>query len=71
MSDICFDHERLDVYRVGIDVTVWVGELLEGPLADCKLNAVNQLDRASTSNTAQYSGGKWQEIRKGSLSLPR
>lgn len=59
MSDICFDHERLDVYRVGIEFTVWVGELLEGPLADCKLSAVNQLDRASTSiplNIAEGNG---------------
>jgi four helix bundle protein len=59
MSDICFDHERLDVYRVAIAFSAWVGELLETLLADCKLSAVNQLDRASTSiplNIAEGNG---------------
>lgn len=59
MSEIGFDHERLDVYRVGIEFAAWTGELLEGALADCKLSAVNQLDRASTSiplNIAEGNG---------------
>lgn len=59
MSDNSFDHERLDVYRVAIEFAAWAGELLEGPLAECKLNAVSQLDRASTSiplNLAEGNG---------------
>ncbi len=59
MSDISFDHERLDVYRVAIEFAAWAGELLEGPLAECKLNAVSQLERASTSiplNLAEGNG---------------
>ena len=59
MSDVSFDHERLDVYRVAIDFAAWAGELLEGPLAGCRLNAVSQLDRASTSiplNIAEGNG---------------
>jgi len=54
-----FDHEKLDVYRVSIELVGLVGELLDGPLAGCRLSAVTQLDRASTSiplNVAEGNG---------------
>ena len=54
-----FDHERLDVYRVGIEFLRWVGELLDGPLAAASDSAVKQLERASTSivlNIAEGNG---------------
>jgi four helix bundle protein len=44
-----FDHEKLIVYQVSIEFVAWVGTLLDGPLADVRLSAVGQLDRASTS----------------------
>ena len=54
-----FDHERLDVSRVAIEFVRAVGELLNGPLAGCRMRAVGQLDRASTSiplNIAEGNG---------------
>lgn len=54
-----FDHEKLDVYRVSIEFVSHAGELLDGPLAGCRLSAVSQLDRASTSiplNVAEGNG---------------
>ena len=54
-----FDHEKLDVYGVAIEFVGWTGELLDGPLAACRLSAVGQLDRASTSiplNIAEGNG---------------
>ena len=53
------DHEKLDVYRVAIEFFGWAGELLDGPLTKCRLSAVSQLDRASTSiplNIAEGNG---------------
>ena len=44
-----FDHEKLDVYRVSIELVRWSGDLIEGPLKGCQLSAVKQLERASTS----------------------
>jgi four helix bundle protein len=64
MSDCCFDHERLDVYRVAIEFTAWAGELLDGPLANCKLSAVNQLDRASTSTPLNIAEGNGKRSAK-------
>ena len=54
-----FHHEKLDVYRVSIEFVAWAGELLDGPLTKCRLSAVGQLDRASTSiplNIAEGNG---------------
>ena len=54
-----FDHEKLDVYRVAIEFVCWAGDLLDGPLTKCRLSAVGQLDRASTSiplNIAEGNG---------------
>ena len=43
------DHEKLDVYKAAIELTAWAGELLDGSLKSCRIKAVDQLDRASTS----------------------
>jgi four helix bundle protein len=55
-----FDHERLDVYRLGVEFLAWLGELLdEGPLRGCKLKAVKHLDDSSRSivnNIAEGNG---------------
>lgn len=58
-EQVVFDHERLDVYRIAIEFVAWTGDLLAGPLANCRLSAVSQLDRASTSiplNIAEGNG---------------
>ena len=54
-----FDHEKLDVYQIAIQFVAWVGELIDGPLAGCRLNVVKHLDQASTSiplNIAEGNG---------------
>src|SRR5437764_4515081 len=54
---IYFDHEKLDVYREGINFCGWVGEFLASISA--KAAAKDQLDRASTSirlNIAEGNG---------------
>ena len=54
-----FDHDRLDVYKRSIEFVAWVARLLDGPLATCRISAVKQLDRASTSiplNIAEGNG---------------
>ena len=69
-----FDHEKLDVYRVSIQVVAWAGELIEGPLADCRQPAVGQLDRASTSialNIAEGNGKRSVKDRCRYLDIAR
>jgi four helix bundle protein len=54
---ICFDHEKLDVYRESIAFCGWVGEFLG--VISARAAAKDQLDRASTSialNIAQGNG---------------
>jgi four helix bundle protein len=69
-----FDHEKLDVYRTAIEFVAWVGDLLDGPLADCRKSAVNQLDRASTSvplNIAEGNGKRSPKDRARYLDIAR
>ena len=69
-----FDHEKLDVYRTAIEFVAWVGELLDGPLAGCRLSAVNHLDRASTSiplNVAEGNGKRSTKDRCRFLDIAR
>jgi four helix bundle protein len=54
-----FDHERLDVYKASITFVAWIGDLLDGPLVECRLSAVKHLDAASQSianNIAEGNG---------------
>ncbi len=74
MSESVFDHERLDVYRVAIELVAWVGELIDGPLKGCSLSAVSQLDRASTSiplNIAEGNGKRTNRDRSRYLDTAR
>ena len=69
-----FDHEKLDVYRTAIEFVAWAGDLLDGPLADCRKSAVNQLDRASTSvplNIAEGNGKRSPKDRARYLDIAR
>jgi four helix bundle protein len=69
-----FDHERLDVYRVAIDFVAWTGSLIDGPLAACRISAVSQLDRASTSvplNIAEGNGKRSAKDRCRYLDIAR
>lgn len=69
-----FDHEKLDVYRTSIDFVGWVGDLLDGPLADCRHSAIGQLDRASTSvplNIAEGNGKRSSRDRCRYLDIAR
>ena len=59
-----FDHEKLDVYQVSIQFVAWVGELIEGPLAGCRLSAVKHLDKASTSITLNIAEGNGKRSLK-------
>lgn len=69
-----FDHEKLDVYRAAIAFVAWAGELIEGPLAACRISAVPQLDRASTSvplNIAEGNGKRSTKDRCRYLDIAR
>jgi len=69
-----FDHEKLDVYRVGIEFNTWTGALLDGPAAGGKLNAVSQLDRAASSvplNVAEGNGKRSTKDRCRYLDIAR
>jgi hypothetical protein len=63
-----FDHEKLDVYQISIQFVTWVGELIDGPLAGCRLNVVKHLDKASTSITLNIAEGNGTDA--GSLTSP-
>jgi four helix bundle protein len=69
-----FDHEKLEVYATAIEFVAWVGELLDGPLANCRKSAVNQLERASTSvplNIAEGNGKRGVKDRCRFLDISR
>lgn len=69
-----FDHERLDVYRTAIAFVAWAGSLIDGPLAACRISAVSQLDRASTSvplNIAEGNGKRSAKDRCRYLDIAR
>ena len=44
-----FDHEKLDVYRLAVELARWVGELLDGPLSNCTAKSLEHLDESSRS----------------------
>ena len=49
-----FDHEKLDVYRLAVDFARWVGELLDGPLKDCKGDSVKHLDEPPKAGRGRW-----------------
>jgi four helix bundle protein len=55
-----FDHEKLDVYQLSIELQAWVGEWLDGGFGKrAKPSAAKHLDEASTSisnNIAEGNG---------------
>src|SRR5262245_61875488 len=56
---MAFDHERLDVYRLAVELIAWVGDLLDGSLRDIRGTAKKHLDEASHSvanNIAEGNG---------------
>src|SRR5262245_52098971 len=46
---MAFDHEKLDVYRLAVQFSGWVGERLEGTLKNSRTSAIKHLDEASGS----------------------
>jgi len=69
-----FHHEKLEVFQVSIRFVSWVGDLLEGPLANCSQSAVRQLERASTSiplNIAEGNGKRSAKDRARFLDSAR
>ena len=56
-----FDHERLDVYRVAVKFSAWVGDRLEGSLKNSRTSATKHLDEASVSISNNI--GSWSELR--------
>jgi four helix bundle protein len=58
MTAVGFDHEKLDCYRLSIELIAWVGSLLEERVR-AKPSALKHLDEASTSialNIAEGNG---------------
>jgi four helix bundle protein len=70
----CFDHEKLDVYRLAVEFLGWVGELLDGPLAGSRCAAAKHLDEASQSianNIAEGNGKRSLADRSRYLDIAR
>ena len=69
-----FDHERLDVYRVAVKLSAWVGERLEGSLKNSRTSATKHLDEASVSisnNIAEGNGKRSLADRRRFLEIAR
>jgi len=70
----CFDHEKLDVYRLAVEFLGWTGELLDGPLAKVRCAAAKHLDEASQSianNIAEGNGKRSLADRSRYLDIAR
>jgi four helix bundle protein len=71
---LCFDHEKLDVYRLAVEFLGWVGELLDGPLTGGRSAAAKHLDEASQSianNIAEGNGKRSLVDRSRFLDIAR
>ena len=69
-----FDHERLDVYRLAIELVAWVGDRLDGPLKSARMSATKHLDEASQSianNIAEGNGKRSRPDRCRFLDIAR
>ena len=45
-SEPTFDHEKLDVYRLAVELARWTGELIDGPLSSCTAKSLEHLDES-------------------------
>jgi four helix bundle protein len=69
-----FDHEKLDVYRLAVQFSSWVGERLEGSLKSSRASAIKHLDEASgsiTNNIAEGNGKRSRADRCRFLDIAR
>ena len=69
-----FDHEKLDVYRLAVLFSSWVGERLEGSLKNSRTSATKHLDEASgsiTNNIAEGNGKRSRTDRCRFLDIAR
>jgi four helix bundle protein len=69
-----FDHEKLDVYRVAVKFSAWVGDRLEGSLRNSRTSATKHLDEASVSisnNIAEGNGKRSMADRRRFLEIAR
>ena len=71
---MAFDHEKLDVYRLAVSFSSWVGERLEGSLKNSRTSATGHLDEASgsiTNNIAEGNGKRSRTDRCRFLDIAR
>jgi four helix bundle protein len=71
---MAFDHEKLDVYRLAVRFSSWVGERLEGSLKNSRTSATKHLDEASgsiTNNIAEGNGKRSRTDRCRFLDIAR
>jgi four helix bundle protein len=71
---MAFDHEKLDVYRLAVLFSSWVGEQLEGSLKNSRTSATKHLDEASgsiTNNIAEGNGKRSRTDRCRFLDIAR
>jgi four helix bundle protein len=70
-----FDHEKLDVYRLSVELVAWVGEIVDAPdLQNRRLSALTHLDAASQSiinNIAEGNGKRSRRDRARFLEIAR
>jgi four helix bundle protein len=71
---MAFDHEKLDVYRLAVRFSGWVGDRLEGSLKNSRTSATKHLDEASgsiTNNIAEGNGKRSRTDRCRFLDIAR
>jgi four helix bundle protein len=69
-----FDHDKLDVYRIAIEFTAWVGRMIDVELPGGRLSSIKHLDEASTSvalNIAEGNGKRSAIDRARFLDIAR
>jgi len=74
MRSPAFDHEKLDVYRLSIELLAWAGALIDDGLRGTKLSAIKHLDEDSTSialNIAEGNGKRSRPDRSRFLDIAR
>ena len=74
MQPPAFDHEKLDVYRLTIELVAWVGVLTDERVRKAKPSALKHLDEASTSialNIAEGNGKRSVVDRARFLDIAR